>query len=118
MSYMSNKGPNIFWDSCCFIAFLNDEKDIYDVPSLEQFLEDAKNGDARIYSSTITLAEVRPSFLRKRSIGSFADFIDDLSGAIVLIDPTPDIMTRAGFLRDFKYKKANSTVIPPQANGD
>ena len=106
---MSSKGSNFFWDSCCFIAFLNDDRNAYDIPSLEQFLGDAKNGKARIYSSTITLAEVRPSFLKKRSIGTFADFVDDLSGAVVLLDPTPDIMTKAGYLRDLKYKKANAT---------
>jgi predicted nucleic acid-binding protein len=105
---MSTKVSHLFWDSCCFIAFLNDERSSYDVPSLEQYLDDARNGKVRIYTSTIALAEVKPSFLKKKSIGTFADFIEDLSGAVVLIDPVPDIMIFAGYLRDLKYKKANS----------
>ena len=106
---MATKTSHLFWDSCCFIAYLNDEKDLYDVQSLEQYLDDAKNGKVRLYTSTIALAEVRPSFLKKKSIGTFADFVEDLSGAVVLIDPTPDIMTFASYIRDLKYKKSNST---------
>jgi predicted nucleic acid-binding protein len=105
---VSKKVSNLFWDSCCFIAFLNEEKELYDVASLEQYLDDAREGKVVIYTSTIALAEVRPSFLKKKSIGSFAEFVADFSGAVSLIDPTPNIMTLAGQLRDVKYKKDNS----------
>lgn len=104
----STKISHLFWDSCCFIAFLNDEKDAYDVSSIEQYLDDAREGKARIYTSTVALAEVRPSFLRKKSIGSFSEFVDDLSGAVIMIDASPNVMTIAGRLRDIPYRKANS----------
>ena len=97
-----------FWDSCCFIAYLKDEQHAYDVPSLQQYLEEAEDGKAVIYTSTLTLAEVRPRFM-KRGHGSFNEFLEDFGGAIVLIDPIPDIMTHAGMLRDLPFKKANST---------
>ena len=105
---MVERIKNYFWDSCCFIAYLNDETDFYDVPSLEQFIDDAKTGKALIHTSTIALAEVRPSFMKKRSIGSFVEFMDDLNGAVVLTDPSPNIMTMAGLYKDLKYTKSNS----------
>jgi predicted nucleic acid-binding protein len=106
---MVKKISHLFWDSCCFIAFLENNTKAYDVASLEQYLDEAKNGQVVIYTSTIALAEVRPSFLKKKSIGSFADFVSDLNGAVSLIEPSPNIMILAGQLRDFPYKKANTT---------
>lgn len=106
---MAAKPLNYFWDSCCFIAYLNDEKDSYDIPSLEQFLDEARAGKAYIYTSTVALAEVRPSLMKKKSVGSFSEFMEDFGGAIILLDPTPNVMHYAGFLRDLRYKKSNST---------
>lgn len=104
---VTGKIPHYFWDSCCFIAFLNDERDAYDIDSLEQYLDEVKSGKARIFTSTIALAEVRPSFLKKRSTGSFADFVDDFSGSIELIEANPNVMILSGQLRDLKYNKPN-----------
>lgn len=106
---MPMKPANYFWDSCCFIAYLNDEKHAYDIPSLEQFLDETRDGKSVIYTSTIALAEVRPSFMRKSAAGSFSEFMEDFGGAIVLLDATPNIMQTAGYFRDLKYKKSNST---------
>lgn len=105
---MADRVKNYFWDSCCFIAYLNNETHAYDVRSLEQFIDDAKSGKALIHTSSIALAEVRPSFMKMRSIGSFAEFMDDLNGAIVLTDPSPNIMITAGHYKDLKYTKSNS----------
>lgn len=105
---MTSGRANYFWDSCCFIAFLNDEKHAYDVASIEQYLDEASAGKSMIFTSTIALAEVRPSFM-KAGHGSFSEFMENFGGAIVTLDPTPNIMQHAGILRDVPYKKSNST---------
>jgi len=35
---------NYFWDSCIFSAYLRDEREAYDIPSIEAFLDDARDG--------------------------------------------------------------------------
>jgi hypothetical protein len=66
MVIVASQKRNLFWDSCCFIAFLNDASVPYDVASLEQYLDEARNGKVVIYSSTIALAEVRGSLIKKK----------------------------------------------------
>jgi predicted nucleic acid-binding protein len=106
---VANQKKNLFWDSCCFIAFLNDATETYDIASLEQYLEEARNGKVVIYSSTIALAEVRASLIKKKSLGTFAAFIEDFNGGVTLIDPSPNIMIMAGQLKDLKYTRNNAT---------
>jgi predicted nucleic acid-binding protein len=96
-----------FWDSGVFIAYLCDQKDIYDVLSISRYLDDAKAGDARIYTSTLASAEVLPSHLVKA--GTFEEFLEDFQGAVVTIDATPNVMRLAGRLRDLPYRKGQHT---------
>jgi len=99
----------LFWDSCVFIAFLNDEHTAYDVGSIKQYLEEARDGKHVIYTSTIALAEIRPSFIQgSKKHETFNDFSEDFKGAIVLVDASPNLMSLAGRLKDLPYKKANS----------
>lgn len=104
----TSKAPNYFWDSCCFIAYLNDERHAYNIDDLEQYLDEAREGKSTIYTSTLVLAEVRPSFMKSHRAGSFSEFMDDFGGSIVLLDATPNIMQWAGYIRDLPYSKANS----------
>ena len=99
-------GDAMFWDSCVLTAYLKDESDIYDVVSISHYLEDARKGKATIYCSTLSAAEVLPSYLK--AAPSFDEFMDDYIGAIVMIDPSPNVMSFAGQLRDLPYKKGNS----------
>jgi predicted nucleic acid-binding protein len=99
---------HLFWDSCVFVAFLRDQRTIYDVDSIEQYLTEAANGTHRIYTSSLVFAEVLPSSIAKANIGSFADFVADFVGAIVIVDASPDIMQLAGRLRDLPYRKGQS----------
>lgn len=101
--------PNFFWDSCVFTAFLLNETHAYDVDSIEQYLGEARDGKCIIYSSTLSSAEVLPSQLKAGSVGSFEEFLEDFKGAIVPIDPNPNVMTLSGLLRDLPYKKGTST---------
>ncbi|MBS0268203.1 MAG: hypothetical protein JSS54_04380 [Proteobacteria bacterium] len=45
----------------------------------------------------------------KKSLGSFGEFIEDLSGSVVLIDPSPNLMSLSGSLRDLRYSKSGGT---------
>jgi predicted nucleic acid-binding protein len=105
---MADEVSHLFWDSCIFYAYLNDERVAYDVDSIAQYLQEARNGKHRIYSSTLVLAEVTPNAIKRLDIGSFHQFIDDLQGAVVLSDPTPNVMIAAARLRDLPYSKGNS----------
>ncbi len=98
---------HVFWDSCVFTAFLCDEKDKYDVSSIGKYLEEAKAGDLKIYTSTIASAEVLPGQLVK--VGTFEDFLQDFQGAVIPVDPAPNVMRMSGRLRDLPYKKGSST---------
>ena len=105
---MPNGASNLFWDSCVFYAFLRDERAAYDVDSIQQYLQEAKQGNHRIYTSSLVSAEVIPSAIVKPGIGSFLDFVDDFQGAIIIVDTTPNVMHTAGRLKDLPYKKGNS----------
>jgi predicted nucleic acid-binding protein len=105
---MADEVSHLFWDSCVFYAYLNDERAAYDVDSIAQYLQEARNGRHRIYASSLVLAEVTPSAITRQDIGSFQQFIDDLQGAVVLSDPTPNVMHAAARLKDLPYSKGNS----------
>jgi hypothetical protein len=83
-----------------------DEQAAYDIPSIESFLEDAKQGRLKIYASTISSAEVLPS--QMKTAASFEAFMEDFEGAIVPVDPSPIVMTLSGRLRDLPYRKGTS----------
>jgi predicted nucleic acid-binding protein len=91
-----------------FYAFLREERAAYDVNSIEQYLREAKDGKHRIYTSSLVFAEVLPSGIVKPEIGSFQDFVNDLQGAVVVVDATPNVMHAAGGLRDLPYRKGSS----------
>lgn len=105
---MPNGVSHLFWDSCVFIAFLRDQSAIYDVNSIAQYLSECRDGKHRIYTSSLVFVELLPSYITKPEIGSFLDFVNDFSGAIVVIDATPEIMHVAGSLRDLPYRKATA----------
>ena len=46
--------------------------------------------------------------LLNRISGTFQEFIDDLQGAVILVDPSPDVMRRAALLKDLPYKRGTS----------
>jgi predicted nucleic acid-binding protein len=101
---------NLFWDSCVFYAFL-DQGTSHNVAGIEQYLHEARNGKHRIYSSSLVLAEVVPSAITKPGVGTFQDFIEDLQGAVILMNSSPDVMHRAALLKDLPYKKANASKV-------
>jgi hypothetical protein len=102
---------HLFWDSCVFIAFLKDQRDIYDTISIKHYLRDAQDRKIVIFTSSLVFAEVLPNFTAGDSHpyhGDVEAFIDDFRGCIKLVDPDPNIMRIAGRLRDLPYKKGRS----------
>ena len=98
---------NYFWDSCVFAAYLRDEQAAYDIPSIESYLTEAKNGKVRIYCSSLSSGEVLPSHITTG--GTFDDFMADYEGVVIPYDPDPNIMKMCGQFRDLPYKKGAST---------
>lgn len=105
---MTDQPAHYYWDSCVFIAFLNDERSAYGrhLEDIEQFLDESRAGKCTIYCSTITLAEVTRKFLVNSRASSFNDFLREFRSAIVPIDPDPNTMIVAGHLRGMVYTKS------------
>lgn len=100
---------NYLWDSCVFIAYLNNEKDHYDLDSIEAFLEDAEAGRAKIFTSSIAFAEITPKRLVGGDYDQFSDFLEDFQSSVTIVDASPQICQLAGELKDFQYRKGGST---------
>jgi predicted nucleic acid-binding protein len=98
----------LFWDSCVFNAYLYEETKIYDVDSIQQYIDEAKAGKFKIYTSSIIFAEIATSKIKKKGVGSAIAFMNDLVGACVVIDASVNIIDLAGQLRDIPYRKQNS----------
>lgn len=98
----------LFWDSCIFYAYLKDESDAYDVGSIQQYLDEAKRGSVRIYTSTLAMAEIVPSAIKRPDTGSFQRFLDDYHGSVILIEANPNIVHQAAVLKDLPYRKGTS----------
>lgn len=105
---MSDGMPYFFWDSCVFSALLYDENSSYDLPSIEKYLSEAKNGKIRIVTSSVVFAEIAQSKIKNKKIGSINDLINDMVGAVVVVDASVNIFRLAGQLKDIPYKKGVS----------
>lgn len=113
------EGHKLYWDSCVFIAYLNDEKDAYGtiINDIGQYLNDAKLGKCTIYCSTISIAEVIPKYLKNTAHTKFIDFLRDYSSCIVQIGADPIVMGIAADLKSLPYKfgSANRRLMTPDA---
>lgn len=96
-----------FWDACVFIRFLVGDRSADCYGDIVQHLEDAKAGKTVIYYSTISIVEVRPTFLGDAGYGSFDDFLADFEGAFAPVEPTPDILRWCAVAHDIKYPDPN-----------
>ena len=105
---VADRKTNLFWDSCVFYAFFRDETEAYDVNSIAQYIEEAREGKHQIYTSSLVLVEVVPSAIKKPEIGTLMDFVDDLQGAVIIIDASPNVMHGAACLKDLPYKRGKS----------
>lgn len=105
---MAEPVANFLWDTCVFSAFLYDETATYDVPSIQQYLAEAKAGKHKIYTSSIVFAEIASSKVKRTSPGSIDDLINDLVGATIIVDASVNIFQMAGRLKDIPYKKGKS----------
>ena len=100
--------PAVFWDSCVFYAFLNDDTAAYDVDGIAGLLGQARRGQIQIFTSSIALAEIVPSAIKPAIARSLASFLDDFRSAITVVTPSPTVMLRAGQLRDLPFRKPPS----------
>ncbi|WP_448954842.1 type II toxin-antitoxin system VapC family toxin [Labrys neptuniae] len=107
---MSGALSHYYWDSCVFIAFLNDEQATHGssmIDQIGQHLDEAKAGKCKIYCSSITVAEINNGHLKKSAFGTFPEFLATLKSSVVQVSPDPNIMAVAGQLRSLPYTKGN-----------
>ncbi len=99
--------PQLYWDTCVFFAFLNNETEKYAhlIDHIEQFLEEAKQGACTIYTSAVTIAEVPAVKLSHNEYGSFNDFLEDYRGAIIQVGADPNIMMLASEIKGITHTK-------------
>lgn len=98
----------LYWDTCVIVRWLT-EQPTQLVDHIDQFLEEAANGNRTIVTSTLTMAELRPSFLVRKSFGDIFSFFADFEAAFHLIEPGPNIMASAGRLKDLVFEKTGGT---------
>jgi predicted nucleic acid-binding protein len=95
-----------YWDACVFLAYLNKEASYgIHIDHIDQFLDDAKAGHCRLYTSTITLAEITKLNLKSPEYGNFSEFLVNFRSVIVPVDPNPQAMLKASHLRGMIYTK-------------
>lgn len=97
---MPNNPKAIYWDACVFLSYVNDMPER--MPTLESLLESAaaSNGAAKLYTSTLSHAEVAFSSSeqkQKRLTPEVEERINALWAApgIVSVEPTEDIARAA-----------------------
>jgi predicted nucleic acid-binding protein len=98
---------NWYWDTCIFIAFLNNNRSAYGahIDQIGQFLDDCRRGDCSIYTSTITLAEITKKHLVNSAYRNFSDFLQDFGGSITQVVADPNVMLLAAAIRGLTYTK-------------
>lgn len=106
---MAEAKPQYYWDSCVFIAMLNDDRTAYGdiIDDLNQFATEAKSGAHVIHCSTITIAEITKKNMKPGAYPDFSAFLRDFRGAVVPIAPDPNIMAVASELRSLIYTKTS-----------
>lgn len=99
--------PQFYWDTCIFIAHLNDDRGAYGstIDDIGQFLDEAKVGKCRIHCSTLTIAEITKHNMKPGEHRSFSSFLADFRGAVIPLAPDPNIMALASELRSLTYTK-------------
>lgn len=90
-----------------FIRYLIGDRTAECYRDIVQHLEDVRARRTTIYYSTISIVEVRPSFLGGAGYGSFDDFLDDFEGTFLPIEPTPDILRWCAVVHDIKFPSPN-----------
>jgi predicted nucleic acid-binding protein len=103
---------HLYWDTCVFIAYLNDERLQYGrfVDHITQYLDDSRRvGSCKIYTSTLTIAEIPRSRLKPGAFPTFRQFLNDYRDAITQIAPDPNIMELASDLHGITYTKSGGS---------
>lgn len=115
---MGEEVSQLYWDSCVFIRFITANPTDPILPHLRQHISDAKAGKTQIHFSTISFAEIKPSHFARATHNGIDDFFDDFSAAFYPIDPSPNILRRAGYLRDHRYHNPSAGPPSPKNNKD
>lgn len=111
---------SLLWDTCIIYRWFNGNPAAY-TDHIQQFLKDAEERKVEIFISTISLAEIGPSKMGKSGLNP-RQVVGSMSKSLVFVDPTPDIMSLAGHLRDQTYRHmegpADTAPVRPLSLGD
>jgi hypothetical protein len=76
-----------------------------DKADLETMLRMARNGELRIWHSTLIYTEVRPALLEQGNFENVEHLVSDMEGVLLPVSPNPNVMMVAGKLRDHQFKR-------------
>lgn len=112
--------PQYYWDTCVFIAQLNDDRVGYGdtVDDISQFLDEAKQGKCTIHCSTITIAEItKDKVIKDPAKWRFSDFLRDFKDAVIPLQADVNIMSLAAEMRSLPFSKSGTprTLGTPDA---
>lgn len=98
---MTKGAKEILWDTCVVYRWLSRRPTEY-VDHIEQYVSDAESDRAKLYISSIALSEIRPSRVQREG-ATPAQIVAELRGVLTVLDPTPDIMSMAGMMKDNRF---------------
>ena len=79
------------------------------VDHIGQFLEEARKGECRIYTSGMTIAEMPKKRMLASPCGDFNEFLADYAGAITTISADPNVMSIAAEIKNLAYTKTDGS---------
>jgi predicted nucleic acid-binding protein len=95
---------NNFWDTNVLARYLSDQADNVS-GDIARMVEEARNGDRKIWHSTLLYAEFHPEFLNGTKYKTIADLIADLEGVLLPVAPNADVMMRSARLRQHRFER-------------
>lgn len=111
---MAGLDSHLYWDACVFVAYLNEEQDAYGpyIEHIAQYLRECKERKCVIYTSTISIAEITDSCMKKNvTYGNFTSFLNDYQSLIIPIEATPNIMRIAASIKGLVYAKTGGRRV-------
>lgn len=95
--------PTVYWDSCAFIAHLNQEanKGVPALRHLKAMLASADDGDLQIVVSTLAIPEVLECRMSTDACKDFEAMMSSAVRGITVLDAGPTIMYKARSLREW-----------------
>ncbi|WP_162939618.1 PIN domain-containing protein [Neorhizobium sp. NCHU2750] len=100
---------NLFFDTNVLLSHANSDAGSA-APDIEKILEEAYAGKRSLWVSSIIFAELRPSLFVAGKFESVTKLASYIRSIATVVSPDPDMMLRAGRLRDQRWNRSGRTA--------